>query len=86
MLNEITDKEREVQYALGLVSWYYIETKAYSHTWNSRGNFKAVSEEDALQQFVDHLFAPDYMKEAILRDIDEGRYMIKILPWERCYK
>lgn len=80
MSSKITDKERAVQYALGLVSWYHVQTKVYGHRWNGMGDFKAVSAEDALQQFVDHLFAPDYMKKIILRDIDEGNYKITLLP------
>jgi len=42
----ITDKERDVQYALGLVSWYHVRDGKHGYS------IKAVSKEDALHQFI----------------------------------
>ena len=85
MINMITDKEREVQYALGLVSWYTIFVMTDDKMWLK--NFKAVSEKDVAQQFRNH-YAQLAKKPpvhptitVILQDIDQGRYHIKILPW-----
>lgn len=83
MLNEITDKEREVQYALGLVSWYRIEAETQIG-WRASNNFEAVSEKDALQQFRERIrftCAGPVRIEKALRDLDEGRYTIKVLSW-----
>ena len=77
MLNKLTIKEQSVQYALGLVSWYHINT-----TWY-QGNFKDVSGKGALQQFREHIAFTCYPSESklVLQDIDSGRYKIKILSW-----
>ena len=82
MLNELTEKERDVQYALGLVSWHHVVVRPGSR--QPMGfNFKAVSKADALQQF--NTYARLYMHcsvlSQILQDIDRGDYKIKLLPW-----
>ena len=78
----ITDKERDVQYALGLVSWYRIEAETQVG-WRLSNNFEAVSEEDALQQFEERIRCECVcsVREKALQDLNEGRYHIKILPW-----
>jgi len=81
----ITEKEREVQEALGLCSDYYIQTETHRDHFNGGGIFHAVSVEDTVQQFIDQLsigpfFTPEHIKRAILQDINEGHYKIEILP------
>lgn len=81
MLNKITDKERDVQYALGLVSWYYVSVEPRVRVW---GNFRALSEKDAIQQFKQYIINHNFSKEKItqiLENIANGYYQIKVLSW-----
>lgn len=85
MLNKITDEERDAQDTLGPVSWYTIFVMTDDKIWLR--NYKDVSGKGVVQQFKNH-FA-QLAKEPpvhptiieILRDIDEGYYHVKILPW-----
>ena len=78
--DEIADKES------GSVSWYNIFVMTDDKIWLK--NFKAVSEKDVVQQFRNHYAQlakkppvhPTITK--IIQDIDEGRYSIRILPWD----
>lgn len=80
MINIMNRKEREVQYALGLVSWYRIETRDFfgGYLEGYRASFKDVSEEGALQQFKDYI---RYKSPKIIKNVNDGRYRIWILPW-----
>ena len=87
MLNSLTRKEFDVQYALGLVSWYRVTATNYSKVWR---DFKAVSENDALCQFKSYHGDKGSMRRGlegvrdILWDVAKGNYQIIKLPGICC--
>ena len=93
MLNKITLKEREIQRALGLVSWYRVTAANYSDVWR---NFVAVSSEDAINQFVTYYrnrrdpiifdgnsrLLPRHVEVSeLLWSIAQGHYKVEIKEW-----
>ena len=77
MLNKITKKERAVQKALGLISWYNVKAETNGHEWWR--NVKAVSKDDAIHQFIEI-----WIKTRYTEDIRQtGNFEARKLPWTR---